>query len=573
MDTVSDGYHTRYWILVLSSSYIDVNVKECYHTIRILFLSPHLVFSGSPSFLLIGGGTVMKSRHLAAAIQHPGMTSRAFARRRATRRHAQAGAASGAQGGIFSALRFRNYRLFWLGQLVSVTGTFMQGTAQQWLVLTLASKATVAIALGLVGALQFGPLLVLGPFGGAIADRWPRRKILVATQISAGVLATILWLLTLTGLVQLWHVFVLALLLGFVNAVDMPTRQAFVSEMVPRGSLLNAVSLNSAQFNASRILGPGLAGAMIALFGVPLLFFLNAVSFVAVIGGLLLMRTSELVPVPPVEATHGMARLRQMSEGVRFILATPTVRITMIMVAVIGTMGFNFNVLLPLEATAVLHAGPAIFGLLTSALGAGALVGALLLARRNALPTNTLLITTALIFGVAEAAVGLSRSVPLAMVLIAATGFVMSTFSASANTRTQLSSPPELRGRVMSVYMMVFAGTTPIGNLVVSAVASAGGVPLAFVVSGVPCALSAVLAAWLWRRERMAQQVASLSVTTTPPALALEAMLAAPVSSIVEPAASEAQPTPQRFPGSLPARMPHRAPGHPAPQPRAADPD
>ncbi|HEU5347366.1 MAG TPA: MFS transporter, partial [Ktedonobacterales bacterium] len=193
------------------------------------------------------------------------------------------------RGGIFSALRFRNYRLFWFGQLVSVTGTFMQSTAQQWLVLTLSPDP---LALGVVGALQFGPLLLLGPFGGAIADRWPRRNVLVGTQASAGILALVLWTLTATGVVQLWHVFVLATLLGLVNAVDMPTRQAFVSEMVPADNLLNAVSLNSAQFNASRIVGPGLAGGLIALLGgTPPLFLFNGLSYIAVIVGLVLMRT------------------------------------------------------------------------------------------------------------------------------------------------------------------------------------------------------------------------------------------------------------------------------------------
>ena len=220
-------------------------------------------------------------------------------------------AAADARTGTFSALRYRNYRLFWLGQLVSVTGTFMQSTAQQWLVLTLTPDP---LALGIVGALQFGPLLV--PYGGAVADRWPRRNVLVATQAAAGLLALILFLLTVTHTVQLWHVFVLAFCLGIVNAVDMPTRQAFVSEMVPRENLLNAISLNSAQFNASRIVGPGFAGLLIALFGVPPLFLLNALSFIAVIGGLTAMRAAELVPVPRAADAHGRGRLRAPSSAV-----------------------------------------------------------------------------------------------------------------------------------------------------------------------------------------------------------------------------------------------------------------
>jgi MFS family permease len=414
-----------------------------------------------------------------------------------------------AHGGIFSALRYRNYRLFWFGQLISVTGTFMQGTAQQWLVLTLTSDP---LALGIVGALQFGPLLVLGPFGGAIADRWPRRNVLIGTQVASGVLALALWALTAANVVQLWQVFVLAALLGLVNAVDMPTRQAFVSEMVPSDSLLNAVSLNSAQFNASRIVGPGLAGGLIALLGgTSALFLFNAVSYVAVIGGLLLMRVGDLAPMPHAEPQHGLARLRAMGDGIRFVMERPTLRVTFLMIAVIGTMGFNFNVLLPLAATVMLHSDAVVFGLLSSALGAGALIGALMLARRGGVPTNRMLVGMAVAFGLLEAAMALTRSVPLAMMLIAATGFAMSSFSASANTRTQLASPPEMRGRVMSVYTMVFVGTTPIGNLIVSSVAGTAGVPAAFVIAGLPCLAVALLAAWLWRRQDAHKTAAAAS--------------------------------------------------------------
>jgi MFS family permease len=401
----------------------------------------------------------------------------------------------------------------------------MQGTAQQWLVLQLSSDP---LALGLVGAFQFGPLLLLAPFGGIIADRLPRRNVLIGTQSVAALLALTLWILTATNLVQLWQVFVLALLLGFVNAVDMPTRQAFVSEMVPGSRLLNAVSLNSAQFNVSRIVGPGLAGALIALLNVPFLFLLNALSFIAVIAGLLLMRTAELVPVPRTQA-RGLGQVRALGEGIRFISGSPRLRVTLLMVGIIGTFGFNFNVLLPLQAHSVLQAGPQVFGLISSALGIGALAGALLLARRRGAPGNGMLIGTAITFGVLEASValtgggllnglaGLTGSAALegavagmdftllSMGLIAATGLFMTSFSASANTRTQLSTPPELRGRVMSIYMMLFAGTTPIGNLLVSAVASTWGVPVAWVVAGLPCVAVALLAALLWRRAAKTQ--------------------------------------------------------------------
>ena len=455
--------------------------------------------------------------------------------------------------GTFAALRYRNYRLYWFGQLISVTGTFMQGTAQAWLVLQLTKDP---LALGIVGALQFGPMLV--PFGGAIADRFPRRTILICTQAVAGILALILYVLTATNTVQLWHVFALAFALGLVNAVDNPTRQAFVSEMVPPSSLLNAVSLNSAQFNASRILGPGLAGELIYLLGVPLLFLLNAISYIAVIVGLLMMRPKELVPVPHAAATHGMARIRAMGEGARFVWRTPKLRTTFIMIAILGVFGFNFNVLLPLEAKTSLHAGSQVYGWLSAALGTGALVGALLLAKRGGEPSNRLLVWTGAAFGLLEAAVALTSSLVVALILIGCTGFVMSSFSASANTRVQMNSPIELRGRVMSVYVMVFIGTTPLGSLFISGIAGRIGVGAAFVAAGVPCFLVALLAAWIWRRQsKSAPEVSPVSgatfVVTAPQ----------PGLTLTQPATA----TPNEERRSLPPLV---QPGQPAPQPRVA---
>ena len=204
-------------------------------------------------------------------------------------------------------------------------------------------------------------------------------------------------------------------------------------------------------------------------------------------------------------------RLRAMGDGIRFVLERPKLRVTFLMIAVIGTLGFNFSVLLPLEATDVLQSESVVFGLLSSALGAGALIGALMLARRGGEPTNRMLVGMAVAFGLLEAAMALTRSVPLAMILIAATGFAMSSFSASANTRVQLASPPEMRGRVMSVYTMVFIGTTPIGSLLISSVASAASVPVAFIVSGLPCLAVALLAAWLWRRQESRKTAETLS--------------------------------------------------------------
>lgn len=398
----------------------------------------------------------------------------------------------------FASLSIRNFRLFWLGQIISVSGTFMQTTAQQWLVLFLAPKNP--LALGVTGALQFGPILVLGPVTGMLIDRFPRRRILFATQTIAGLQALIMWILTATNVIQLWHVYALALLLGIVTAVDNPTRQAFVSEMTPPSHLLNAISLNSVQFNVARIVGPAIAGGLIAALGIPLLFLLNALSFIAVITGLTMMRVKDLYPVPRVKGSSG--GLRGMSEGMRFIWANRDIRITFFLLAVIGLMGFNFNVLLPLQAKMTLHAGAAEFGLLSSALGAGALLGALTLARRGGRPTHAILIGTALIFGVMETLAGLMGTLIPSMIFIAATGAMMSSFSAAANTTVQLSAAPEMRGRVMSVYMMIFMGTTPFGNLAVSGIAAAFGASASFIFSGVPCSIAAIVALLLWRRER-----------------------------------------------------------------------
>lgn len=409
----------------------------------------------------------------------------------------RAAVASKPRMGAFASLSIRNFRLFWLGQVISVSGTFMQSTAQDWLVLTLAPKNP--IALGITGALQFGPILLLGPLTGMLIDRYPRRAILFCTQTVAGLQALVLGALTFTHTAQLWHVWALALVLGIVNAVDNPTRQAFVSEMAPPSHLLNAISLNSVQFNVARIFGPAVAGGLIALLGIPLLFFLNGLSFIAVISGLAMMRGEELYPTPRSKnATRG---LRGVGEGMRFIWKDRDIRITFLLLAVVGLMGFNFSVLLPLDARLTLRSSAVDYGFLSASLGVGALAGALLLARRSGKPTRRILIGTALIFGVLEIAAGQMRSLIPTMIFIAATGAMMSAFSASANTITQLSSPPEMRGRVMSVYTMIFMGTTPIGNLTVTSIAAGFGTPASFIAAGAPCILVAIVAFLLWRRE------------------------------------------------------------------------
>ncbi len=399
----------------------------------------------------------------------------------------------------FSALKHRNFRLFWTGQMVSLVGTWMQTTAQAWLVLQLTHSAWL---LGVVGALQFLPVMLLALFGGVIADRVPKRKLLLFTQSFATVQSAILWLLVFTGTVQLWHILVLALMLGMTNALDMPTRQAFVVEMVGREDLPNAIALNSSLFNMARILGPGLGGLLIAWLGVTPLFLLNAISFIPVIIGLALIDQSKLnTHVKPVVAgvvAPKQNTMQSLHEGLSYIAKTPSV---LLIIAVIGTVslfGINFNVVLPLFATDVLHAGPAGFGLISSAIGFGALVSALWLAWGNKKPNIQSMLLGAIIFCVLEAAFALSHLYVLSLILIAAVGFAQITFSATANTTLQTVTPDHLRGRVMSVYMLVFAGSMPIGNLFTGGLAHLYGAPISLL-AGASISFIAAIVGWILR--------------------------------------------------------------------------
>ncbi len=395
----------------------------------------------------------------------------------------------------FSALRHRNFRLFWLGQLVSLIGTWMQTTGQAWLVLQLTHSAWW---LGLVGALQFLPVMVLALFGGVIADKFPKRKLLLFTQSFALVQATILWLLVFTGSVQLWHILVLALMLGLTNALDMPTRQAFVMEMVGREDLPNAVALNSSLFNMARILGPGLGGLLIAWLGVTPLFLLNAISFIPVIIGLAMIDVSKLhTHVAPVKAPK-QNTLESVREGLSYIMKTPSVLLIIAVIGAVSLFGINFNVVLPLFATDVLHAGPVGFGLISSAIGFGALVSALWLAWGNKKPNIHSMLLGAMIFCVLEAAFALSHLYILSLVLIAAVGFAQITFSATANTALQTVTPNHLRGRVMSVYMLVFAGSLPLGNLFTGGLAHLYGAPISLL-AGAGLSFIAAIIGWILR--------------------------------------------------------------------------
>ena len=399
----------------------------------------------------------------------------------------------------FLALRHRNFRLFWTGQLISLIGTWMQTTGQAWLVLELTHSAWL---LGLVGALQFLPVLILSLFGGVLADRLPKRTVLRFTQSFATLQAFVLWLLVATGEVRLWHVLVLASLLGLTNSVDMPTRQAFVVEMVGREDLPNAIALNSSLFNMARILGPGLGGLIIAWLGVAPLFLLNAFSFIPVIIGLFLIDNSTLYAqvkrAPAEKDAPRQGTLQSLREGLAYVARTPSILLIITVIGVVSLFGINFNVVLPLFATDVLHVGAVGFGFISSAFGFGSLCSALWLAWSNRRPGVTWLLYGIGIFCVLEILFALSHLYLLSLVLIAGVGFAQIAFSATANVILQTVAPDRLRGRVMSVYMMVFAGSVPPGNLFTGGIAHLFGAPVALL-AGAGLSLVAGVVAWALR--------------------------------------------------------------------------
>ncbi len=402
----------------------------------------------------------------------------------------------------FVALRHRNFRLFWFGQLISLIGTWMQTTAQAWLVLELTHSAWW---LGLVGALQFLPVMFFALFGGVLADRLPKRTVLIFTQSSAMIQAFILWLLVATGEVRIWHVMILALLLGITNALDMPTRQAFVVEMVGRADLPNAIALNSSLFNMARIIGPGIGGILIAWLGVAPLFLLNALSFIAVIIGLAMIDMKQLHGrASNLKAIEGGAiarprTLESLREGLVYSWRTPSILLIIAVMGVVSLFGINFNVVLPLFATDVLHVGAVGFGFISSAFGIGSLIAALWLAWGNNRPSIAQLLVGATAFCVFEALFAISRWYFLSLALIAAVGFAQIMFSAISNTTLQTVAPDRLRGRVMSAYMLVFAGTTPLGNLFTGGLAHFFGAPVALLIDAL-ISLAAAIGGWFYRK-------------------------------------------------------------------------
>lgn len=381
-----------------------------------------------------------------------------------------------------SAFRHYNYRLFWIGMLISLIGTWMQQLGQAWLVLQLTNDP---LALGLIAAAQFMPVLVFGLFGGLIADAVNKRNALFVTQIAAGLLALILGVLVATDRVEVWMVFVLALGLGVVNAFDMPIRQSFVVEMVGRDDIANAVALNSAVFNVTRIIGPAIAGLTIAAIGIEPLFFINAASYLAVVVSLLLMRPHALHP--PTERAvierNWRSVVDRLAEGLRYTRRDPTIFLAISVLGVVSTFALNFSVLIPLVARDVLGGNAETYGFLMAATGVGSLVSALSIAFGSR-PTMLRLLAGAATIGISMIGLGLSRSLPISLGLMFLAGWGTISMAATCNTLIQLSVPDILRGRVASVYTTVFAGSTPFGGLFSGIAAAIGGPPMALILGG-----------------------------------------------------------------------------------------
>jgi MFS family permease len=380
----------------------------------------------------------------------------------------------------------RNFRLFFFGHLVSSTGTWMQQVGQDWLVLRLTDAA---LPLGITLALQFAPMLVLGAWAGVVADRLDKRRLLLATQSAMGVLALVLGVLVATGAVRLWMVYVLALLLGCATAFDMPARQSFVSEMVGPDRVANAVGLNSAGFNSARVIGPAVAGVLIAVVGIAPAFFLNAVSFLAMIAGLLAMDPTRLHRRAPVERGRG-----QIRAGVRYVWDMPVLRSTIVLVAVVGTLGLNYRVALPLLARFAFDGGPGAYGALAAIMAAGSVVGALAVARRGH-PTRLLLIGSVAAFGLLSFAAAVAPTLVTEAAVLFPIGMASLAFVATANSTVQLASSPEMRGRVMSLFGLVLLGSGPPSGLLSGWMAGQFGPRSIMVLSGVSCVLAAAVAA------------------------------------------------------------------------------
>jgi len=382
----------------------------------------------------------------------------------------------------FSALSFRDFRLFWFGQLISLSGTWMQSVAQGWLVYSLTKSP---FYLGMVAAANALPILLFTLFGGVLADRVPKRNLLLITQGLSIIPAILLGILTSLEIATVWHVALLAFFLGTINAIDIPARQSFLAEMVGKGHIVNAIAMNSAAFNGARIIGPMIAGLTISYLGIPACFFLNAVSFVAVIAALASMRTRGEARI----GTKGV--LGEFMEGIAFLRRSREVIHVILLIAVFSLVGLPYISLLPVFAAEVFHRGAKGLGFLVSASGVGALSAALLIAARGDIKNKTRFMSFAsLCFSIALLIFSFSKIFAVSLVTIMFGGWGMVSYLAAANSYIQVSVPDELRGRVMSVYSFVFLGTVPIGNAIMGVVADSVGTTHAVTGAAIFCIIA-----------------------------------------------------------------------------------
>lgn len=398
--------------------------------------------------------------------------------------------------GRFSAFSFRDFRLFWFGQVISLSGSWMQTVAQGWLVYSLTKSP---LHLGMVAAANALPILLFSLFGGLIADRYPKRNLLLITQALSIIPAVLLGFLASSGIVTVWHVAALAAFLGTINALDIPVRQSFLAEMVGKGHIANAIALNSAAFNGARIIGPVIAGLTIAQWGIAACFYLNALSFVAVIIGLWLIEARGEIR----GRSEGM--LRDFNKGIVFIRSNREMKHIFLLIAVFSIIGLPYISLLPIFAAEVFHSDAKGLGFLVGASGIGALTAALVIAARRDIKDKTRFMSfAALTFSTALFLFSLSNIFWLSLLIIMAAGWGMVSYLAVANSYIQITVPDELRGRVMSLYSLVFLGTVPIGNAVIGVAADYLGTPHAVSVSGLICLFAACFFAKRYLKSRIA---------------------------------------------------------------------
>ena len=393
----------------------------------------------------------------------------------------------------FPALTIPNYRLYISGQAVSLIGTWMQMTAQSWLVLTLSDSSS---ALGIIIGLQTLPVLLLGPYGGVVADRIDKRRLMVILQTAMGLQALLLGVLVVTGAAQLWMVGALAFLLGLNNAFENPARQSFMLEMVGRDSLRNAVSLNSTLVNMARIVGPAVGGVLIATVGVGVCFLINAVSFVAVVSSLVRLDPTGLEPSVPIERGRG-----QLREGLDYVRHTPELGVPLLMMALAGMLAYEFQVSLPVMAKEALHAGAEGYGLMTAAMGLGAVGGGLLIAARGKIGLKPIVLA-ATALGIALSLAAAAPDLPLELAALVLVGWASVSFMSSGNATLQLQAAPNMRGRVMSLWFVAFQGSTPIGGPIIGWVIGFAGARAGLNVGAVTCLLVALLGFLVMRRDR-----------------------------------------------------------------------